>query len=535
MNSFVKRVQKGLHQRRIHASSNRRWQRLTAKINRQPLEKDARPVVLFNASTRLQAVSQNAAYSLLIALSLRNQGVPVIQFACRAGLSRCVLGSNREDFDQLPPCQRCMRQSEAVFNNLNTVWFEYREDAQLKHAISTLPLDALLAFEYQGKPVGFWAVNSLRWVLRKHHLNDDALTRSFMQSFILSGWNVYQQFTALLQERDPQAVVLFNGMFYPEAAARFACLERNVRVITHEVGLRPFTAFFTPGEATAYPMHIPASFQLNADQNAALDAYLGKRFKGDFSMAGVRFWPEMNGLDEAFLEKASHFEKIVPVFTNVIFDTSQVHANTLFEHMFAWLEHVRATALQHPGILFVIRAHPDECRSGKESRESVAQWVAATRTADLPNVVFVDSGEFISSYELIQRSHLVLVYNSTIGLETTLLGKPVLAGGKARFTQLATSFYPASLDEYKILLEKLLTQEHIEVPPEFMPNARRFLYYQLYATSLDFSEFLREDGVWKGYVSPTNFGLEQLTPGHSATIKVLLDGILRDGDLCYPV
>jgi len=225
----------------------------------------------------------------------------------------------------------------------------------------------------------------------------------------------------------------------------------------------------------------------------------------------------------------------VPVFTNVIFDTSQVHANTLFEHMFAWLEHVRATALQHPGILFVIRAHPDECRSGKESRESVAQWVAATRTADLPNVVFVDSGEFISSYELIQRSHLVLVYNSTIGLETTLLGKPVLAGGKARFTQLATSFYPASLDEYKILLEKLLTQEHIEVPPEFMPNARRFLYYQLYATSLDFSEFLREDGVWKGYVSPTNFGLEQLTPGHSATIKVLLDGILRDGDLCYPV
>ncbi|HPS41868.1 MAG TPA: hypothetical protein PK040_04640, partial [Anaerolineaceae bacterium] len=167
----------------------------------------------------------------------------MIQFACRAGLSRCVLGSNREDFDQLPPCQRCMRQSEAVFNNLNTVWFEYREDAQLKHAISTLPLDALLAFEYQGKPVGFWAVNSLRWVLRKHHLNDDALTRSFMQSFILSGWNVYQQFTALLQERDPQAVVLFNGMFYPEAAARFACLERNVRVITHEVGLRPFTAF----------------------------------------------------------------------------------------------------------------------------------------------------------------------------------------------------------------------------------------------------------------------------------------------------
>lgn len=535
MNSFVKRVKKGLHQRRVHASSNRRWQQLTSEVNRQPLEKSQRPVVLFNASTRLQATSQNAAYSLLTALSLRNQGVPVIQFACCAGLSRCVLGSNRDDFEKLPPCQRCMQQSEAMFRDLDTTWFDYREDPELKRAIADLTVPCLAEFEFQGKPVGFWAVNSLRWVLRKHHLVDDALTRNFMLAFILSGWNVYQKFTTLLQERDPQAVVLFNGMFYPEAAARYACLERGVRVITHEVGLRPFTAFFTPGEATAYPMHIPASFQLNADQNAALDAYLGKRFKGDFSMAGVRFWPEMNGLDAAFLEKTAKFKKIVPVFTNVIFDTSQVHANTLFEHMFAWLEHVRATALQHPEILFVLRAHPDECRPGKESRESVAQWVAATRTAELPNVVFVDSGEFISSYELIQRSHLVLVYNSTIGLEATLLGKPVLAGGKARFTQLATSFYPASLEEYKILLEKLLTQEHIEIPPEFMSNARRFLYFQLYATSLDFSEFVREDGVWKGYVCPMNFRLQQLTAEHSTTIKVLLDGILRDGDFCNPV
>ena len=47
-------------------------------------------------------------------------------------------------------------------------------------------------------------------------------------------------------------------------------------------------------------------------------------------MAGIRFWPEMRGLDEAFLQKAAKFHQIVPVFTNVIYDTSQVHANTCF-------------------------------------------------------------------------------------------------------------------------------------------------------------------------------------------------------------
>ncbi len=535
MNRFVLKVRNGVRQRCVHRSSNQRWQGLIKQVQKIPIKADTRPVIFFNASTRLQSMSQNAAYSLLAALSLRNQGVPVIQFACRAGLSRCVLGSNRDDFSKTPPCKLCTRQSQSVFKDIDTNWLDFLEDPELKASIELLSVEQLETFTYQGKPLGFWAVNSLRWMLRKHHLEDDALTQNFFRAYILSAWNVYTQFSQLLHSRKPQAVVVFNGMFFPEAAARYACQEQGIRVITHEVGLRPFTGFFTTGEATAYPMHISDDFQLTDKMNATLDEYLGNRFKGNFSMAGIRFWPEMNGLDEAFLEKAAHFNKIVPVFTNVIFDTSQVHANTLFENMFTWLEHVRATAVAHPEILFVLRAHPDESRPGKECRESVADWVARTRTAELPNVIFVDSREFISSYELIQRSHLVMVYNSTIGLEATLLRKPVLAGGKARFTQLSTAYYPVNNEEYKSLLEKFLVQDEVPVPYEFVHNARRFLYYQLYATSLEFGNFLEEDGIWKGYVKPKKFDLEELSPERSSTVKVLLDGILSAGDFCYPL
>ena len=57
-------------------------------------------------------------------------------------------------------------------------------------------------------------------------------------------------------------------------------------------------------------------------------------------MAGIKFWADMKGLDESFLQKAAGFKQIVPVFTNVIFDTSQPHANTVFGDMFDWLEMV---------------------------------------------------------------------------------------------------------------------------------------------------------------------------------------------------
>jgi hypothetical protein len=252
-------------------------------------------------------------------------------------------------------------------------------------------------------------------------------------------------------------------------------------------------------------------------------------------MAGIRFWPEMKGLPKEFLEKAAKFKQIVPVFTNVIFDTSQVHANTIFEDMFVWLDSVLEVVKFHPETLFVLRAHPDEHREGKEARESVRGWAADRNIAQFENIVFVDSREFLSSYDLIQRSHFVMVYNSTIGLEASLMGKVVLAAGKARFTQLKTAYLPDSKAAYNKQLNGLLSSKKIETPADFLVNARRFLYYQLYRSSLPFDAFLKEDGVWKGYVTLKDFTIADLTSARSATIKVILDGILNQNSFELPL
>ncbi len=243
-------------------------------------------------------------------------------------------------------------------------------------------------------------------------------------------------------------------------------------------------------------------------------------------MAGIKFWPEMKGLGEPFLQKAAGFQQIVPVFTNVIFDTSQPHSNVVFPDMFTWLDLVLEAAKVHPETLFVIRAHPDESRPGKAARESVAMWVEQTGAAKLPNIIFVPSDEFISSYELIQRSKFVMIYNSTIGLEASILGVAVLSAGKARFTQYPTVFFPDSQPAYRQQLESFLRANSIPVPSEFQRNARRFLYYQLFRTSLPFGECLEASSL-RGYVRLKSDTLTHLRPERSPAIRVLLDGILH--------
>jgi hypothetical protein len=533
------RLRRGLARR----LNNLRIASMAKRVARSSPSPSDAPVVFFKASTGIDDLSWNSGFHLLVSWSLRLQGIPVIYFACHSGMSHCVLGTNREAVHKAPPCGSCIHQSRTLYAGLPSLpsgpqasrvnWFDLHRDEALEELLANLSLHDLMSFEWEGMPLGELCLPGLRWILRIHHLSDDPETRYLLREYILSAWNVAQKFSALLEESRPRLVVVFNGQFYPEAVARWVAQKRGLRVITHEVGLQPATAFFTDGEATAYPIAIPDSFELSEAQNARLDAYLEQRFQGRFSMAGIQFWPEMQGLDASFKEKAARFEQIVPLFTNVIFDTSQPHANTVFEDMFAWLDMALTVIRRHPGTLFVIRAHPDELRVRKASRETVSGWVEASGAGREPNVICVGPLEALSSYELIQKSKFVMVYNSTIGLEASILGAPVLCAGRARFTQYPTVFFPQTADAVREKMEEFLSGEKIEVPSSFKRNARRFLFYQLFRTSLPFGGYL-EPSVRTTQTRLKSFGLDSLSPEASPAMKAVLDGFLAGGDFLLP-
>jgi len=308
---------------------------------------------------------------------------------------------------------------------------------------------------------------------------------------------------------------------------RQTAMDWGIPVYSHEVGMQPMSAFFTDKEATAYPVEVDEDMALDDEQEKMLHQVLEKRSKGEFETAGVGFWPEMHELKDSLKEKLDKFEYIVPIFTNVIFDTSQSHANVLFNNMFEWLDLVLANTEKFPKTLFVIRAHPDESRPGKESMESVKLWVEENGIAEIDNVIFIPPDEYISSYELVRRAKFVLVYNSTIGLEASIFGKSVLCAAKARYTQIPTVFLPESEKDYKKMLTKFLKQKVVKQLNNHRENAKRVFFSQYFIASLPFNEFLEDDSVWRGYVRIKDFKPKALSPDRSQMMKVILDGIIE--------
>jgi hypothetical protein len=77
------------------------------------------------------------------------------------------------------------------------------------------------------------------------------------------------------------------------------------------------------------------------------------------------------------------------------------------------------------------------------------------------------------------------------------------------------------------MLEEFLSAGQIEFPAEFTRNARRFLYYQIFKSSLPFDEFLMPS-VRTTQTRLKSFRLQALP--ESQAMRVILDGLLQDGD-----
>ena len=107
------------------------------------------------------------------------------------------------------------------------------------------------------------------------------------------------------------------------------------------------------------------------------------------------------------------------------------------------------------------------------------------------------------------------------------MGAAVLCAGKARFTQYPTVFFPQTIEDVRSKLKEFLASEKIEVPAEFKRNARRFLYYQLFKTSLPFEKFL-EPSVRTTQTKLKTFTLDELA--QSKSMSVILESTLMDGD-----
>src|SRR3989304_4735337 len=87
---FTQRIKRGL----VRRLNNLKIAAMARRVARQEPQSKGAPVVFFKASTGIDDLSWNSGFHLLVSWGFRLQGIPIAYFACDAGMSHCVLGTN---------------------------------------------------------------------------------------------------------------------------------------------------------------------------------------------------------------------------------------------------------------------------------------------------------------------------------------------------------------------------------------------------------------------------------------------------------
>ena len=192
-----------------------------------------------------------------------------------------------------------------------------------------------------------------------------------------------------------------------------------------------------------------------------------------------------NPIDAELVNLFNKFEKLISVFLNVPYDTSQTNASQLFLNIYEWIDYLETLIKSNLNVCFVFRSHPDEVRTDKKTNFEISKYLQNKGFENYSNVVIIKSNSPVNSYELISNSDLVLTYNSTITLEAVYLGTNAISAGFAHFCRLNYFELANNKSEYKQKVQHCL--ENTKVDRQAFDTISSYLYQMIFESAIDLS------------------------------------------------
>ena len=146
---------------------------------------------------------------------------------------------------------------------------------------------------------------------------------------------------------------------------------------------------------------------------------------------------------------ASGLQKQIGVLIclNSIWDSAALGLHTCFDDTLSWLKLSIEHILKYSNLDITIRQHPHEkyvfARGSDDIRSLLNDWFGINN-----RIFFEDCFSSVNTYDLIKNCSFVLVHSSTVGLEASFLGKPVITQASSYYSSIGCVFFTPSPDLY---------------------------------------------------------------------------------------
>ncbi len=413
------------------------------------------------------------AWETVFARLLAAEGARPIWVECDEAVLRCDAMSERPDAGI---CRYCRGLNRACDGAAGVERVSLRDWCDRSpSALAALRADAAAAGASHAEvPL---VRTSFQRLLGKRNRPTDPLgaaERRILEELLVSAELVRRAAPRLLEALRPRGIVTLNGKFFAEAIFIEEAARRGIAVCSYERGVRPDTLFVGAGAAIPYPMDDAISElearPLSTEEDVRIRSLLAAR--AEASALRTR------GAPQALLRRATARapgERLLALFTNVIWDSAVVGEDTVFEDMFDWILFTVDVLRTDPAARLVIRVHPaEEEVYWHATRDKSAEVIPSLFSGGLPeSVTLIDPAAPLDSYMLMQSADAVLVYASTVGMEAAALGKRVVTAARSHYHTAPFVTRALSREHYR---EELLRPSATPARSDSAELARRYLY-----------------------------------------------------------
>ena len=170
--------------------------------------------------------------------------------------------------------------------------------------------------------------------------------------------------------------------------------------------------------------------------------------------------------------------------------------NPLYKNQTEGVFRIIRDALPLKNTHIYLRVHPHLAKVDNEELRSLLAFKS-------PNLTILPASSLISTYNLVRHASRVITFGSTIGMETTYMGKPSILAGKSFYHNMGGTYDPANHEELMELVSKDLEAKPQEI-------AMKFAYF--FGTfGIRFQHYVPEDfdrGNFKGKYIKSDDGLK---------------------------
>ncbi len=159
---------------------------------------------------------------------------------------------------------------------------------------------------------------------------------------------------------------------------------------------------------------------------------------------------------------------VVLLATNVLGDSLTLGRQVFSRTMAEWIERTIEYFSEREDVQLVIRVHPGETLTHGTSMVDVVE----AKLGEIPSHIhLINPAEKINTYDILGITQLGLVYTTTVGLEMSMRGIPVIVAGQTHYRERGFTYDPLSWEAYFDLLDRSLnnleaawlTQEQVEL------------------------------------------------------------------------